>query len=227
MPFFSPTGHTHVDQFEISYSNYTSRSYATASAVSYIAPSLTPQSGHPSFRIYTVDPSTFAVLDATTYYADMSNPAYQTTGPVWTPYYSTKATYGPLVTPPLTDAAAELTPAFWHNVTLALEAEPSAFAAYYARKSRGWDVAPCNGTCESEEICGMRAGRSENNCVVVKAGVNFKKRGLEEGSGGTTAAGGHGGHSGEECGLSITGEVLGLMARDRGTLEAFVEKARR
>ncbi|KAF4637428.1 hypothetical protein G7Y89_g661 [Cudoniella acicularis] len=108
-------GHTHVDQFEIAYSDYTSQSFSNALEVSYVCPAMTPTEGHPAFRVYTVDPVTFGVLDSTTYIANMSSPGFQTTGPVWTKYYSAKETYGPLVTPPLTDPTAELTPAFWHN----------------------------------------------------------------------------------------------------------------
>ncbi|MCJ1333221.1 hypothetical protein MMC10_009915 [Thelotrema lepadinum] len=75
-------GHTHKDEFELSYSNYASQSPATASAISYIAPALTPTSGNPAFRIYTVDPTTFAVLDITTYAANLSLPSYQTSSPI-------------------------------------------------------------------------------------------------------------------------------------------------
>ena len=77
-------GHTHWDHFQISYSNYSSPTFSNAVAMSYIAPSLTPTAGMPAFRVYTVDPVTFAILDATTYIADMNNPVFQTTGPVWT-----------------------------------------------------------------------------------------------------------------------------------------------
>lgn len=50
-------GHTHLDQFEISYTDYQNRSADGAQAIGYIAPSLTPTSGNPNFRVYTVDPS--------------------------------------------------------------------------------------------------------------------------------------------------------------------------
>ncbi|OAR05756.1 hypothetical protein LLEC1_06786, partial [Akanthomyces lecanii] len=56
-------GHTHVDHFELHYADYDDRSHQNARAVSYIAPSLTPTSGMPSFRVYDVAPETFAVLD--------------------------------------------------------------------------------------------------------------------------------------------------------------------
>ena len=76
-------GHTHLDEVQINYADNDNPSAAGARAVSYIAPSLTPTSGHPSFRVYTVDPETFAVLDAETWIADMADPSFQET-PTWT-----------------------------------------------------------------------------------------------------------------------------------------------
>jgi sphingomyelin phosphodiesterase len=172
-------GHTHVDQFEIAYSDYTNPTFENALEVSYLAPSMTPTSGPPAFQVLTVDPVTFGVLDITTYIANISSPDYQN-GPVWQEYYSAKAAYGPLVSPPLTDPAAELTPAFWHNVTVAFETNDDAFQNYYARKSRGWDVSSCTGTCQTTEICGLRAAEAQYNCATVTPGISFKKR--DEGS---------------------------------------------
>jgi sphingomyelin phosphodiesterase len=43
-------GHTHQDQWEISYSNYSDQNYKTANEISYIAPALTPTSGNPPFE---------------------------------------------------------------------------------------------------------------------------------------------------------------------------------
>jgi sphingomyelin phosphodiesterase len=58
-------GHTHRDQSEISYTDYTNQTAENARMVGYIAPSLTPTSRNPNFRVYGVDPMTFAVLDYT------------------------------------------------------------------------------------------------------------------------------------------------------------------
>ncbi|KAF7542515.1 hypothetical protein G7Z17_g11503 [Cylindrodendrum hubeiense] len=169
-------GHTHVDHFQISYSDYSDQKFSNALVTSYIGPSLTPTSGMPSFRVYDVDPVTFGILDATTYIADMTDPVFQTTGPVWTKYYSAKEAYGSHLTPPVTDSAAELTAAFWHNVTSIFESDDTVFNAYLARKSRGWSTEDCTGTCKTEEICALRAARSENNCYEPELGVNFNKR---------------------------------------------------
>jgi sphingomyelin phosphodiesterase len=162
----------------------------------------------PTFRVYTVDPITFAVLDATTYAADMTNPSYQTSaGPVWEAYYSAKAAYGPLVSPDVSGSAeAELTPAWWHNVTVALESDSTAFDAYYARKSRGWSVASCTGSCATTEICGLRAARAQDNCVVPTPGVHFQKRSEEPAA-----------HR-DECGISVARASVASLAVRRDVL---------
>ncbi|EFY91799.1 acid sphingomyelinase, putative [Metarhizium acridum CQMa 102] len=201
-------GHTHVDHFELSYSDYAHRSASNAFMTSYIAPSLTPTSGMPSFRVYTVDPDTFAVLDHTTYMADMTNPSFQTT-PVWTKLYSAKESYGPLVSPPLTDPKAELTPAFWHNVTVAFENDDAQFNAYIARKSRGWQPASCTGDCKTNEICQLRAARSQDNCWKPKPGINLTKRsGIQDER-----------REHDECGVPITLKTLSAVGADDAALQ--------
>ncbi|KAE8441924.1 hypothetical protein EG329_004182 [Mollisiaceae sp. DMI_Dod_QoI] len=213
-------GHTHVDQFEIAYSDYTAQTFSNALEVSYIAPSMTPTSGHPAFRIYTVDPVTFGILDIETYIANISFPTYQS-GPTWQKLYSAKEVYGPLVTPPLTDPTAELTPAFWHNVTAAFQINDPAFQNYYALKSRDYSTATCTGTCKTQEICAMRAAQSQYNCATITPGINFKKReedGVVERSEGKIELG--------ECEGSLIRPMLARLAALDGLLERAVEEAR-
>jgi sphingomyelin phosphodiesterase len=200
-------GHTHRDHFQITYSNYANRTAGNALLVSYIAPSLTPTSGMPAFRVYDVDPVTFAVLDSTTYTANMNDPAFQTTGPVWKKYYSAKESYGPLTNPPVTSPGAELSPAFWHDVTAAFETNNAAFQGYIARKSRGWNVQPCDGSCKTQEICQLRAARSQDNCFVPKPGLHFYKR-MESPE-----------MYHDECGISVARATLGSLAVRRDVLE--------
>ena len=203
-------GHTHVDHFEVSYTDYSARSADNAYMMSYIAPSLTPTSGMPSFRVYDVDPDTFAVLDHTTYMADMTNPSFQTTGPVWTKFYSAKEAYGPAVNPPLTDPKAELTPGFWHNVTEAFKSDQNLFNAYISRKSRGWEPATCDGDCRTNEICQLQAGRSQDNCWKPTPGINLSKRsGIQSD---------HGEH--DECGVPVTKKTFNAFA-DKKNLDAL------
>lgn len=208
-------GHTHVDQFEISYSDYSDRTHANAFAVTYICPSLTPTSGEPSFRVYDVDPETFAVIDAHTYIADMDAPGFQKNGPVWKEYYSAKDVYGHVTSPQLIDSSAELSPSFWHNVTVALEKDETLFDQYMSRKSRGWkEGGKCRGECMKEEICNLRAGRSQDNCWKPTPGVHFSKR--------DETAHNHGEH--DECGAPVFSEWLGALLRREDLLELVQER---
>jgi sphingomyelin phosphodiesterase len=212
-------GHTHVDQFEIAYNDYTAQSYSNALEVSYIAPSMTPTSGSPAFRVYTVDPVTFGVLDVTTYIANITSPDYQTTGPVWEEYYSAKSVYGPLVG--LTDPTAELTPAFWHNVTVAFENDDAAFQDYETRKSRGYTPGDCTGTCKTSEICAMRAAQAQYNCATITPGISFKRdlEGVGKRDVGAVPDVG-------ECEGSLLRPILAKLAAKDGLLEEAVVNAR-
>lgn len=209
-------GHTHYDEFQLSYADYDKRSHGNALITSYIAPSMTPMSGHPAFRVYDVDPATFAVLDVSTYIANMSNPDFSTSGPKWTKYYSAKETYGPLVGKGsglgLT-GGQELTPAFWHNVTEALERNEMAFEEYFEKRSRRWGVGVCRGECKSTEICKMRAGRAQDNCVL--PGVRLG--GVAEMTDGRIV------HEEEECGGSVIRDTLASIVVSADTLRAFKE----
>jgi len=167
-------GHTHQDEFEIAYSTPASPTADTAVMVSYIAPALTPTSGNPTFRVYSVDPVTFAVLDYTVYYTNISSPTYQS-GPTWERLYSVKETYGSLIDPPVTDVSAELTPAFWHDLTVLFENDDDVYQAWYARRGRYYSDATCTGDCKIESICQLRASQSQYNCGTVSPGINFKR----------------------------------------------------
>lgn len=167
-------GHTHKDEFEIAYSDYTNQDFTTASMVAYIAPALTPTSGHPTFRVYSVDPDTFGILDFQVYYANISSPTYQD-GPTWELLYSVKDAYGSLLPFPVTDPTIELTPAFWHNVTTLFENDDDIFQNYYNRKTRDFTTVDCDADCKTSEICALRAMQSQYNCIGVTAGINFKR----------------------------------------------------
>jgi sphingomyelin phosphodiesterase len=210
-----------VDQLEIAYSDYSSdytlRTANDAIEVSYICPSMTPTSGPPAFRVYSVDPVTFGVLDIETYIANISDPSYQIS-PVWQKYYSAKEIYGPLVTPPLTDPTAELTPEFWHNVTAAFINDDTAFQGYIARQTRGFDVSDCTGTCKSSEICGIRAAESQYNCGTITPGISFKKRDeFAERSLGTVEVG--------ECEGSQARPIIAKIVAQQGMLEEAARRA--
>jgi len=181
---------------------------------------MVPGSGNPAFRVYTVDPVTFGVLDIDTYIADMTASDYQSSsGPTWKKLYSAKATYGALLTPPLTDPAAELTPAFWHNVTVAFENNDAAFQAYISKKSRGYSSNTCTGTCKTNEICAIRAAQSQYNCGIFSPGINFKRNedGTMERSMGELEIG--------VCEGSLLRPIMSRIVGQHGLLERGLEDA--
>lgn len=205
-------GHTHKDEFEIAYSNYSAQSAATATMASYIAPALTPTSGNPTFRVYDVDPVTFGVLDYAVYYANLSSPTYQTDGPTWEVLYSVKEAYGSLLS--YTDAAAELTPAFWHNLTELFESDDAVFQEYYARKARDSGSSACTGDCKTKEICELRAAESQYNCGTISPGINLRRSKARRDLAGDEAVDAHGVH---ECEASSVVPVMtSIFSTDNG-----------
>lgn len=198
-------GHTHKDEFEIAYSNYSNPTADTATMMSYIAPALTPTSGNPTFRVYDVDPVTFGILDFTVYYADINSPTYQTDGPTWEKLYSVKEAYGSLLG--VTDPAAELTPGFWHNVTELFETDDAVFQDYYVRKTRGYSTSTCTGDCKTSEICQLRAAQAQYNCITISPGINLRKRDTDD----TTDE-----HAEHTCETSTIAPVMSSIYSDGG-----------
>lgn len=94
------------------------------------------------------------------YYANISSPTYQT-NPTWEKLYSVKDTYGAALN--YTDSTAELTPAFWHNVTALFEDDDAIFQEYYGRKNRDYDTSSCDSDCKTAEICQLRAAEAQYN----------------------------------------------------------------
>ncbi|KAG8161267.1 hypothetical protein KVR01_009531 [Diaporthe batatas] len=205
-------GHTHKDEFEVAYSDYSAQSAATATMASYIAPALTPTSGNPTFRVYDVDPVTFGVLDYTVYYANLSSPAYQTDGPAWEVLYSVKEAYGSLLG--YTDAATELTPAFWHNLTELFERDDGVFQDYYARKTRDSGSAACTGDCKTREICELRAAESQFNCGTVSPGINLRRSKARRDVDGGDVVDAHGAHECESS--SVVPVMTSIFSADNG-----------
>jgi sphingomyelin phosphodiesterase len=208
-------GHTHRDQWEIAYSNYSNQNFQTATEISYIAPALTPTGGNPTFRIYSIDPVTFGVLDYTVYYANMSLPNYQIDGPTWEKYYSVKEKYGPLLDPPYTSPSAELVPAFWHNLTEVFSTNDSVYQDFFARKQRGYDPVLCAGSCKTDEICGLRSSQSQYACLPEDNLASVKRRSHDEKE--------HGNSDGT-CLGSVALPVLKALAADFKPLQQVLLK---
>ncbi|KAK4046708.1 hypothetical protein OIO90_006461 [Microbotryomycetes sp. JL221] len=169
-------GHSHVDEFEIAYSDYNNRQADTANGIAYIAGALTPASGNPVFRVYDIDPDTYEVMDFTPYYANKTEPAYQF-DPQWKPYYRARESYGGYLKEPEWNTTQSLNGQFWHRVTEVFEKNETAFQLFNTRLSRGGKVEDCSGSiCKNNTICMLRAMRSESNCAVIQPGLSFKDR---------------------------------------------------
>ncbi|EJC99307.1 sphingomyelin phosphodiesterase [Fomitiporia mediterranea MF3/22] len=167
-------GHTHVDQFQIAYTNYSDQRADTAMSFGLVAPSLTPTNGNPAFTVYDVDPDTYDIMDAKVYIANMSKPFYHNT-PKWELYYSARDTYGPLVASVPSESedkslqesyptSAPLDAAFWHRLTEVFESDNATFAKYMERMVRGAWPRRCSEKCRNVTICDIRAMRAEDNC---------------------------------------------------------------
>ncbi|KAF7374111.1 Saposin B-type domain-containing protein [Mycena sanguinolenta] len=146
-------GHSHKDQFEIAYSNYSEQTAANAVSVGLIGPALTPTSGNPAFKFYDIDPDTFSVVD--------SSPTSPTPS-------SKSAPRGLRMNP--------LSPAFWHNLTEVFAVNETAFQMFNTFLSRGGAVTACDADCQNTTICDMRAFRSQDNCDTPTPGFQMRRR---------------------------------------------------
>ncbi|KAF5314518.1 hypothetical protein D9611_007116 [Ephemerocybe angulata] len=171
-------GHSHQDQFAISYSDYKKRVAENAVSVAWVAPAITPRSNNPGYKIYDVDPDTYEIMDAKIYRADIDAPNFHTT-PKWDLTYSARALYSPMVTP-AHPATTPLNPAFWHRVTEAFEKNQTAFDVYQGlRMGGGQGVNPivcADDQCKTDTICDIRALSVDNSCSKTSPGLSFRRR---------------------------------------------------
>ncbi|KAG5930426.1 hypothetical protein E4U42_001349 [Claviceps africana] len=182
-------GHSHLDQYQITYAAGRERTPDTALAVSFVAPSLTPSNGFPAFRVYTVDEDSQAVLDATTYFANMSEASFQT-APTWRSLYDLKSAYGASFKPDgsFDNATAAIyvptSAARWHRLTEEWEMDRDLFDRYWRNMYTGsGDVKKCDDECRRKEICMVRGGRAEDNCAGKAPGVKLGRRHDNQGAG--------------------------------------------
>jgi sphingomyelin phosphodiesterase len=122
-----------------------------------------------------------------------------------------------MVSPPLIHPKAQLTPAFWHNVTVAFEKNETLFNEYMTRKSRGWEVnKKCTDKCREDEICDLRAARVEDSCHTPIPGVRFSRRrreGKGRGSREEETKQQHNHNKHDECGASVSRDILSALVR--------------
>ncbi|KAG6062075.1 hypothetical protein E4U32_002673 [Claviceps aff. humidiphila group G2b] len=169
-------GHTHLDQYQISYKDGGKQTAENASVISFIAPSITPSDGNPAFRVYKVGKVSHSVLDATTYFTDMSDPWYRR-GPKWKSLYSIKSIF-PQAFKPNINAVGDMSSVpisaeRWHKLTEMWEQDNKLFGMYWKNKVTGTEPKYCNAECRKKEICLVRGGRAEDNCAGMKPGVKL------------------------------------------------------
>ncbi|KAG5958758.1 hypothetical protein E4U58_005262 [Claviceps cyperi] len=177
-------GHTHLDQYQISYKDGEKHTAGNASVISFIAPSITPSNGNPAFRVYEVGKVSHNVLDATTYFTDMSDPRYQA-GPKWKSLYSIKSIFPEAFKPNVGGdmSSVPISAERWHKLTEMWEMHPKLFEVYWKNKVTGTASKYCNTECRQKEICLVRGGRAEDNCAGMKPGVKLgdsRRHQLEE-----------------------------------------------
>lgn len=151
-------GHTHEDQVMIYYANngtVQNASYALTSG--WMAPSITPGGNMNSgYRMYEVDTGSFEVHEAYTFYADVNTfPTLNATGPTFKFEYSTRDAYE-IGWP----KSAPLNATYWHQVTLAMEANRTMVSQFNTYQGKSSIRSPnCTSVaCAKAKVCYIRSG---------------------------------------------------------------------
>lgn len=179
-------GHSHTDEFSIYYGAGGDKTASNAIGTAWTGPSVAPFTNiNPGFRTYRVDTGSWNVFESVTYIADLDQAAKwdaEGTTPNWHVEYSAREAYG--VSVPIA-ADKPLSAAWWHNVTVAFEADPAnmtgLFQDFWKRRGKSSKLIPTclgNTTCPSEMICTLRSAQGADACVVPQGGL---KRRTEEG----------------------------------------------
>jgi hypothetical protein len=110
--------------------------------------------------MYEVDTGTWEVMDAYTFFANVSSfSSLDTTGPVFELEYSTRQAYGAAAGWP---AGEPLNATFWHRVTEAMEKNRAlvSLANKYQGKSSILSPNCSSDACAAAKVCYMRSGSS-------------------------------------------------------------------
>ena len=166
-------GHTHEDQLEIFYDyaptslkgslrNTTDVDYTAPLAMAYIGPSITPLTGNNAgYQLYTIDATTFSVIDIKTYFANVSESLTWQHAPIWQYEYDARETYNVNGTWP---ATAPLNATFWHAVTESMLSDGGALVERYNEletKSSVVTKACSSAACRKQKVCYIRSGSGE------------------------------------------------------------------
>ncbi|TKR81616.1 hypothetical protein L596_015459 [Steinernema carpocapsae] len=147
-------GHTHQDHFQVFYEDGNVNGRPTH--FNWISPSLTTFSDNmPSYRIYTIDGdyegSSFTVLDADTYYANLTEAYATNKEPVFKHEYSTREAYG----------MKDLSPASWDDLANRflkdIDLFRQKFLPYYYRDHKNQE---CGWDCIEGYVCDMKSAQS-------------------------------------------------------------------
>ncbi|KEF63296.1 uncharacterized protein A1O9_01273 [Exophiala aquamarina CBS 119918] len=177
-------GHLHTDSVNIFYKagGKDVAKEDNVAVVSWLGPSLSPKSGHPSYKVYEVDTGDFRVYESRTYYTNSSNlsnaPRSQANtatnnngqngsanGLVWELGCDAREAYGKAINWP---SNSPLNAAFWHRVgTTMLQATSSdgtnLAAIYRMFRSTSIDgkgvTGPCDAACVNTTVCRMRSAK--------------------------------------------------------------------
>ncbi|WKX89130.1 hypothetical protein Q1695_008631 [Nippostrongylus brasiliensis] len=147
-------GHTHQDDFQVYYDlDDKMRPFH----FNWITPSITTFSyNNPSYRIYTIDGgysgATYTVLDADTYYGNVTEANLNNKPPVWRLEYSTKEFYN------MTD----LSPQSWANLSDRLWTDKALFRKFIKNYYRNDHNNECyaDDSCRKKFVCAMKTARS-------------------------------------------------------------------
>jgi sphingomyelin phosphodiesterase len=132
--------------------------------VAWIGPSLTPITNlNSGFRMYEVDSETFEVLEAHTWFSDVSAfPSLDSQlefGPTYKYEYSSREAYGSNI--PNWKPTDPLNSTWWHLVTEAMERDESLVSKFTTFQGKSSvNTPPCTGECVKAKVCYMRSGSS-------------------------------------------------------------------
>jgi sphingomyelin phosphodiesterase len=110
----------------------------------------------------------------------------------------------------MTNSRAELSAAFWHNITEVFEKNQAVFDDYMLRLSRGWIQPECTDECRTTQICMLRAARSQDGCDVPTLGSSYHAR-MENGA------------ERDECGISVLQATFSALVAKEGVLKMLQE----
>lgn len=155
-------GHTHED-FAFIYYNNNGTNQASSNAImnAWVGPSLTPLTNlNSGYRMYEVDTGSFEVMEAYTFYSDVSSFSRlqeNGRGPVWEFEYSTRQAYGGAAGWADDDP---LNATFWHAVTEAMERNRTLVTLQNTFQGKSSVMSPncTNQACQDARVCYMRSG---------------------------------------------------------------------